>query len=36
LHTEEDLIYIQNYSFFLDLLILWRTLGAVIRGKGAF
>jgi exopolysaccharide biosynthesis polyprenyl glycosylphosphotransferase len=36
LHTEDDLYYIQNYSILLDLLILWRTLFVVLRGKGAF
>ncbi len=36
LHTEDDLYYIQNYSVFLDLLILLKTFGAVFRRKGAF
>lgn len=36
LHTEDDLYYIQNYSPLLDLQILWRTIGVVLRGKGAF
>lgn len=36
LHTEEDLYYIQNYSFWLDLKILWMTLGVVFRGHGAY
>jgi exopolysaccharide biosynthesis polyprenyl glycosylphosphotransferase len=36
LHTEDDLYYIQNYSILLDLIILWRTLFVVLRGKGAF
>ena len=36
LHTEEDLYYIQNYSLLLDLRILWRTVGVVLRRKGAF
>jgi len=36
LHTEDDLYYIRNYSLFLDLLIIWRTVGAVIRGRGAY
>lgn len=36
LHTEDDLYYIDNYSIFLDLLILIKTIGAVLRRKGAF
>lgn len=36
LHTDQDLYYIQNYSLWLDLQILWRTLDVVIRGKGAY
>jgi exopolysaccharide biosynthesis polyprenyl glycosylphosphotransferase len=36
LYTEEDLFYIQNYSFLLDVQILWRTIGAVVKSKGAF
>jgi exopolysaccharide biosynthesis polyprenyl glycosylphosphotransferase len=36
LNTEDDLYYVQNYSVFLDLLILIKTVGAVLRGKGAF
>ena len=36
LHTEDDLYYIQNYSLLLDLQILWKTIGVVLRGKGAF
>jgi exopolysaccharide biosynthesis polyprenyl glycosylphosphotransferase len=36
LNTEIDLYYIQNYSILLDVQILLRTLGAVIRGRGAF
>jgi lipopolysaccharide/colanic/teichoic acid biosynthesis glycosyltransferase len=36
LHTEEDLYYIQNYSLLLDFQILWNTIGAVLRGRGAF
>jgi exopolysaccharide biosynthesis polyprenyl glycosylphosphotransferase len=35
-NTEIDLYYVQNYSILLDLQILARTLGAVIRGKGAY
>jgi exopolysaccharide biosynthesis polyprenyl glycosylphosphotransferase len=36
LHTEDDLYYIQNYSIWLDIQILVRTVWAVIFGKGAF
>ncbi|MEO6457177.1 MAG: sugar transferase [Chloroflexia bacterium] len=36
LHTEHDLYYIQNYSLWLDIRILWKTLAVVIVGKGAY
>lgn len=36
LHAEDDLYYIQNYSLLLDVRILWKTLGAVIKGEGAY
>ncbi|NLG27254.1 MAG: sugar transferase, partial [Chloroflexi bacterium] len=36
LHTEEDLYYLQNYSLWLDLLILVRTFFVVIKGRGAY
>lgn len=36
LHTEDDLYYVQNYSIFLDMYILIRTVRAVLRGQGAF
>jgi lipopolysaccharide/colanic/teichoic acid biosynthesis glycosyltransferase len=36
LHTEDDLYYIQNYSLWLDLKILWRTVRVVLTGHGAF
>ena len=36
MHTEQDLYYIQNYSWWLDILILWRTVSVVLRGKGAY
>jgi exopolysaccharide biosynthesis polyprenyl glycosylphosphotransferase len=36
LNTDLDLFYIRNYSIMLDLYILWRTIGAVFKGKGAF
>lgn len=36
LHTEDDLYYIGNFSLLLDLEILWKTIGVVLRGKGAY
>ena len=36
LHVEDDLYYIQNYSIWLDLRILWRTIGVVLSGEGAY
>jgi lipopolysaccharide/colanic/teichoic acid biosynthesis glycosyltransferase len=36
LHTEEDLYYVQNYSLLLDILILWKTAGVVLKGRGAY
>ncbi|PDW03594.1 sugar transferase [Candidatus Viridilinea mediisalina] len=36
LHTKDDLYYIQNYSFWLDLRILLKTLRVVLRGQGAY
>ena len=36
MNTEIDLFYVQNYSILLDLQILARTLGAVIKGRGAY
>jgi exopolysaccharide biosynthesis polyprenyl glycosylphosphotransferase len=36
LHTEEDLFYIQNYSLLLDVQILWKTAGAVVKRRGAY
>jgi lipopolysaccharide/colanic/teichoic acid biosynthesis glycosyltransferase len=36
LHTEDDLYYIQHYSPLLDLRILWKTIGVVLRGRGAY
>jgi lipopolysaccharide/colanic/teichoic acid biosynthesis glycosyltransferase len=35
-HTEDDLYYIQNYSLLLDLYILWKTVSAVVKRRGAF
>ena len=31
-----DLRYVENWSLALDLLILWKTVPAVIRGRGAY
>ncbi len=36
LHTEDDLYYIQNYSLFLDIQILLRTIWVVLVGKGSY
>jgi exopolysaccharide biosynthesis polyprenyl glycosylphosphotransferase len=36
LHTEDDLYYIQNYSFWLDLRILLKTIAVVWQGHGAY
>lgn len=36
LHTEDDLHYVQNYSLWLDLQILWKTIAVVLRGTGAY
>jgi exopolysaccharide biosynthesis polyprenyl glycosylphosphotransferase len=36
LHTGDDLYYIQNYSFWLDLRILLKTVIVVFQGHGAF
>jgi exopolysaccharide biosynthesis polyprenyl glycosylphosphotransferase len=36
LHVEDDLYYIQNYSIWLDLHILYRTVGVVLSGRGAY
>jgi lipopolysaccharide/colanic/teichoic acid biosynthesis glycosyltransferase len=36
LHTEEDLYYIQNYSPWLDVVIMFRTIGAVFSRRGAY
>jgi lipopolysaccharide/colanic/teichoic acid biosynthesis glycosyltransferase len=35
-HTEDDLYYIQNYSLLLDLEIIWKTIGVVFSGRGAY
>ena len=31
-----DIRYVENWSLAFDLLIMWRTLGAVVRGSGAY
>lgn len=36
LHTEDDLYYVQHYSFWLDIQILIQTFWIVLRGKGAY
>lgn len=36
LHTQDDLYYIQNYSFWLDLRILLKTVIVVLQGDGAY
>ena len=36
LHTEDDLYYIQNYSIWLDLEIIVRTIWVVLIGKGSY
>jgi len=36
LHTEDDIYYVANYSVWLDLVILIKTIGAILKGRGAF
>jgi exopolysaccharide biosynthesis polyprenyl glycosylphosphotransferase len=36
LHTEDDIYYVENYSIWLDLQIIIRTVWAVLVGKGSF
>ena len=31
-----DVRYVENWSLALDLMILWKTVGAVVRGSGAY
>jgi lipopolysaccharide/colanic/teichoic acid biosynthesis glycosyltransferase len=35
-NVDYDIYYIQNYSPLLDLLILFRTIPVVLKGKGAY
>jgi lipopolysaccharide/colanic/teichoic acid biosynthesis glycosyltransferase len=35
-NTEDDLYYIQHYSLWLDFYILFKTVTAVVRRKGAY
>ncbi|HMK37097.1 MAG TPA: sugar transferase [Desulfomonilaceae bacterium] len=36
LNSQYDIYYVRNYSILLDLRILVKTIGAVIKGKGAY
>ena len=36
LNTEDDLYYVQNYSLWMDIYILFKTPWVVLRGKGAY
>jgi exopolysaccharide biosynthesis polyprenyl glycosylphosphotransferase len=36
LHTADDLYYIKNYSLWLDIQILWRTIKAVLARRGSY
>lgn len=36
LNTDDDLLYINNYSLWLDIIILFKTPKVVLTGKGAF
>ena len=31
-----DLYYVENWSLIQDLIIVWRTIGAVLKGTGAY
>jgi exopolysaccharide biosynthesis polyprenyl glycosylphosphotransferase len=35
-YTTEDLYYIQNYSLWLDIKIMWRTVSVLVTRKGAY
>jgi lipopolysaccharide/colanic/teichoic acid biosynthesis glycosyltransferase len=34
--NETDVYYIRNWSMFLDIFIVFRTIGVVLLGKGAY
>jgi exopolysaccharide biosynthesis polyprenyl glycosylphosphotransferase len=36
LNTQYDMYYVRNYSVLLDLKILFKTVGTVLKGKGAY
>lgn len=36
LHPEDDLYYARHCSLWLDLVVLWKTVGVVLKGKGAY
>ena len=36
LNTQFDLYYIRNYSLWLDVRILWKTVWVVLKGQGAY
>jgi lipopolysaccharide/colanic/teichoic acid biosynthesis glycosyltransferase len=36
LNTQFDLYYIRNYSLWLDVKILWKTVWVVLKGQGAY
>jgi exopolysaccharide biosynthesis polyprenyl glycosylphosphotransferase len=36
LNVHLDLYYVRNYSLFLDLKILFKTVGVIVKGKGAY
>jgi len=36
LHSDDDIYYVQNYSLWMDIYILFKTPWVVLRGKGAF
>ena len=36
MNTEDDLYYIENYTLWMDFVILWRTIRVVFTGEGAF